>query len=302
MRKTGIALFVYKRPIHTQKVLEGLKKNGIDHLYIFADAARDKNDEEMVQRVRQCIESIDWCKTEIIRSDRNKGLAESEISGIGYILERHERVIVLEDDCIPAPDFIDFMEQCLDRYDNDGQVMTVGGYALPISISRSYPYDIYFTYRMGGWGQAMWRRSWKSFKRDPDDFTKIVNSREFRRKIDRGGRDLFYMFKQQIEGKLDSVGIWWTWHILKNEGVCVVPVRSRVDNIGHDGTGRHCEITGKYRIQLQETEFHQKIKFPPRIEVVKEINRRYNEFMGGSLSQRAKIKLLKLFPVLSGTK
>ena len=75
--KTGIALFVYNRPKHTKKVLEGLRKNRIDKLYIFADGLKKEEHKKDVDEVRALIDNIDWCETEIIKSETNKGLANS---------------------------------------------------------------------------------------------------------------------------------------------------------------------------------------------------------------------------------
>lgn len=173
--KTGIALFVYKRFEHTLKVLEGLKKNGIKKLYIFADGPKESDDVSMLKEVNNIIRSIDWCETEIHQSEVNKGLCESEIFGINYVLKRHERIILFEDDCVPSADCIDFMEQCLDKYDAQENVMNVTAYTCPLKFPKDYPYDVYFTYRTGSHGQAFWRRSWKYFERYPSGFEKIMD-------------------------------------------------------------------------------------------------------------------------------
>ena len=298
MEKTGIALFAYKRPEHTKRVLEGLKANNIRHLYVFIDGPKREEDRPLVEEVNALVEAVDWCRTQIIRSQNNKGLAESEICGISHVLQRHERIIVLEDDCVPAADFIDFMEQCFDRYQHEPKVMNITGYALPIKILRRYPYDVYFTYRSGSFGQGIWKRSWQFFKKDPQDFHRIENSRELRRKLDRAGRDLYFMFKQQMEGKLDSVGIWWAWSIVKNDGVCVNPVISRIQSIGHDGTGVHCDNTDKYNNKSHQAGLNIKLKFPENLEVNKTINRRFDEFIHGTSWERLRLKGQKLMKLI----
>ena len=50
--KTGIALFVYNRPEHTKRVLEGLKKNNINKFYIFADGPKTELHIPAVKEVR----------------------------------------------------------------------------------------------------------------------------------------------------------------------------------------------------------------------------------------------------------
>lgn len=300
--KTGVALFVYKRPEHTLKVLEGLKKNSIKKLYIFADGPKKNDDENLLKEVRKVIRSIDWCETEIHQNEINRGLAESEISGINYILERHERIILLEDDCVPSQDFIDFMEQCLDKYDSEVKVMNIAAYTCPLRFPKDYPYDVYFTYRTGSHGQAFWRRSWQFFERYPSGFEKIMDSKNVRRKLDRAGRDIYFMLKQQLEGKLDSIGVWWTWSVIKNNGVCVNPIVSRIQNIGHDGTGVHCGKTDKYQVEWREGNFKKESRrFPLHFEVNPTINRRLNNFVHGMLRERVKDKIKKVLGITPST-
>lgn len=290
--KTGIALFVYKRPQHTSQVLEGLKKNSIEKLYIFADGPKQTDDLEAIEQVHRTIDSVDWCETEIIKNPHNLGLANSRRFGVNYVLDRYERIIILEDDCVPSDDFISFMEQCLDRYASEEKVMNIAGYAMPFKMPKGYPYDVYFTYRSGSHGQAFWKRSWKFFEHNPADFNEIKESKGLRKKLDRAGPDLYYMLEQQMEGKLDSVQIWWAWSIIKNGGVCVNPTQSRIRNIGYDGTGIHCGNTNKYWVELNEKNFREgDLKFPPSLKVNPVINGRFNKFIHGTLIERVKEKI-----------
>lgn len=84
--KTGIVLFVYNRPRHTSEVLEGLRKNSIEKLYIFADGPKQTDELETIEQVHRIIDSVDWCKTEIIKNPHNLGLANSRMLGVHYLL------------------------------------------------------------------------------------------------------------------------------------------------------------------------------------------------------------------------
>lgn len=65
------------------------------------------------------IREINWCNKELIVSERNKGLADSVISGVGSVFREYDAVIVIEDDCVLAPEFIKFMVQALTRYEQN---------------------------------------------------------------------------------------------------------------------------------------------------------------------------------------
>jgi len=241
MSKTGVALFVYNRPYHTKKVLEGLKKNNIKKLYIFADGLKKEEHRKDFDELRSLIDSIDWCETEIIKQSENKGLANSITYGINYVLERHERVISLEDDCVPTPNYLDYMEQCFDKYEDNEKVMSVAGYSWPVDIPENYDSDIYFVYRLSSWGWGTWRRAWKYFKRDRGLYEKIKNSYDLYMKVNRAGRDLFPMLETEVKKGLDSWAVYWAVNIAINDGVCINPVVSKINNVGFDSSGIHMD-------------------------------------------------------------
>src|SRR4051812_15045454 len=100
-----IALFVYNRPEHTRQTLEALSKNDLADqsiLYVYADGPRDTatpDQHKAIREVRDLVVSKKWCKDVILYAfDSNRGLANSVINGVTEIVNRHGRVIVLEDD------------------------------------------------------------------------------------------------------------------------------------------------------------------------------------------------------------
>ncbi|MDD5703898.1 MAG: glycosyltransferase [Dehalococcoidales bacterium] len=285
MNKTGIALFTYNRPEHTGQVLQGLMRNDIDKLYVFSDGYRDERDRITVQQVRKLLANITWCETEIIESDTNKGLADSIVYGVNYVLDRHERIIVLEDDCVPSADFVSFMQKCFDKYEYNEQIMNVAGYSLPIKIPQSYPYDIYFSYRPSSWGWGTWRRAWHHFSRDKAILDEIRNSKELHKKVNQAGEDLVPMLERQIRGAIDSWAVFFALSIIKNDGLCVVPVHSRIKNIGHDASGTHCGANQKYNVELYK-ETIGNLVLPDEVVIDDQIIHRIRQFCSPTMSEK----------------
>ena len=54
-----------------------------------------------------------------ISKSKNKGLAKSIIDGVSQIVEEFGKVIVLEDDLLVSPSFLDFMNEALLEYENE---------------------------------------------------------------------------------------------------------------------------------------------------------------------------------------
>ena len=48
---TGLAFFVYKRPEHTQAVINSIVQNTFKHIYIFQDGLRDEKDRNAWEEV-----------------------------------------------------------------------------------------------------------------------------------------------------------------------------------------------------------------------------------------------------------
>ena len=285
--KTGIALFVYNRPEHTHEVLKGLQRNNISKLYIFSDGFKVEKDKDSVGKVRNLIDSIDWCETEIIKNIENRGLAGSIVYGVNYVLERHTRIIVLEDDCVPSDNFIAFMEKCFGEYENNEKVMNVTGYSLPIKIPDNYPYDIYFSYRSSSWGWGTCKRAWKYFDRNKLILDEIKKSINLRKKINRAGEDLIPMLKNQINGKLDSWAVFWAINIIKNDGICINPVKSKIKNIGHDGTGIHCGSNNRYEVKIFKEDINL-LNLPDKIIIDNKIISSYKNFFHISFKNKIK--------------
>src|SRR4051812_37549635 len=113
MNLAPIVLFIYNRPWHTRQTLEALYKNDLASesvLYIFADGPKKNASEDalkIINKTRECLKRKKWCK-EVIITERptNLGLADSIINGVTEIINKYEKVIVLEDDIIASRGFL----------------------------------------------------------------------------------------------------------------------------------------------------------------------------------------------------
>src|SRR5690554_1406763 len=115
-----ICLFTYNRFEETIKTIEALQRNHLasqSQLFIFSDGWKKEKDKDKIIQVRNYLDSVrGFEKVTVIHSEKNNGLAESIIKGVTETLSRYDHVIVLEDDLITTPNFLDFMNQALDYY------------------------------------------------------------------------------------------------------------------------------------------------------------------------------------------
>ena len=159
-----ICFFVYKRLDETKQALEALQKNSLakdSDLIIFSDGFKNESDREKVNAVREYIQTVSGFKSVTINSsEQNKGLATSIIDGVTKIITDRGKVIVLEDDLVVAPNFLQFMNQALFFYSEVKSVFSISGYTMNLSGLEDYEYDYYVGYRASSWGWATWEDRW----------------------------------------------------------------------------------------------------------------------------------------------
>jgi hypothetical protein len=278
-------------------VLEGLKTNNISKLYIFSDGPKNDNDNKDVKEVRSLIANVDWCETEIHISPENKGLASSIIDGVNYILNDNQRIVVLEDDCVPSKGFISFMAKCLNRYEDYSRIMSISGYSPPIRIPENYKFDIYFSYRFCSSSWGTWKRAWKFFKKEYNLKQKINKSKNFKRRVFLAGRDLIPMLEKQSKYEGDSWAVFWALNIIENNGLCINPTKPRIKNIGFDDSGVHSKSTNKFDVNLYEDD-SENLKLPDKISVNNKIVKRYRSFYVPSMRKEFKLKSVRIVKFL----
>ncbi len=242
MSYSPIALFVYKRPEHTRRVLESLMQCpefNDSPLYIFCDGAKKEEDKDKVMQAREVVRSLVGKKAEIIESLTNQGLANSIISGVTRLCDKYSRVIVLEDDLVVAPQFLSFLNAALDKYKDESSVMQVSGYMFPIPefIDKTEAVFLPFT---TSWGWATWKRAWDYFDPEVSGWEVLEDNKQMRYRFNLDGSyDYLKMLKMQISGEIDSWAIRWYWSVFKNHGYVQFPPISYISNIGFDNSGTH---------------------------------------------------------------
>ena len=129
-----ICLFTYNRLEETIQTVAALKNNFLankSELFIFSDGAKNKNVEQKIKQVRKYLKTITGFKNiTIYESSKNKGLANSIIDGVTKIIETYGKIIVLEDDLVTSPNFLNFMNQALEFYHYNNRIYSVSGYTL----------------------------------------------------------------------------------------------------------------------------------------------------------------------------
>lgn len=248
MNHAPILLFAYNRPTHLRNTLDALKRNpgaSDSQLFVYSDAARTADDQEAVAEVRRMLRNVDGFKTvEVVERKENWGLARNVIDGVGTIVERFGRVIVLEDDLVTAPGFLAFMNNALETYKDEPRVGHIQ--ACDFTKDASLP-DTFLIKWTGSWGWATWKRAWAHFNPDGKALLKELEDRKLTYRFDFNGRYGYTrMLRRQIEGKNNSWAIRWNASLFLADILSLNVGRSLVQNEGFDGSGTNCGGGGLY--------------------------------------------------------
>lgn len=248
--RIATVVFTYNRSKHTKQVLDGLKQNTIlpEKLFIFQDGLKRQEHKKEWIKVNELIHKINWCDTKIIVSAFNKGLSASIISGINEVFKSYDAAIILEDDCVPAANFICFMNQCFEKYKDNKKVYSISGYSWPIELAKKQ-YDIYGCGRISSWGWGTWKDRWMIYEKDYEIIKKMKQSKELSQNLARWGNDLEDTLVGNVRGICDSWAVFWALNVILKQGICINPYQSLIKNIGMDGTGIHCGFRDEFKAE-----------------------------------------------------
>ena len=252
MSYAPILLFVYNRPEHTRRCIESLLKNSLaseSNLFIYADGDKDNTQQEAVNEVRNYIRTIQGFKqTTLIERSENWGLARNIIDGVTTQVNRYGKVIVLEDDLVVAPYFLQFMNEALEVYKDEPKVGHIQACDFTQDSSLPSTFLIKWT---GSWGWATWDRAWKYFNPNGKELLQELEERNLTRIFDFNGKYGFTrMLRRQIEGKNNSWAIRWNASLFLKDILSLNVGRSLVQNEGFDGSGTNCGGGGLYASHL----------------------------------------------------
>lgn len=247
-----ILLFVYNRPEHVRRNIQAVLKNELaaeSELFIYSDAAKDETSQAAVKEVRAFIRSIQgFKKITITERAENWGLARSIIDGVTTQINRYGRVIVLEDDLVVAPHFLQFMNDALETYRDEERVGHIQ--ACDFTHDPSLP-DTFLIKWTGSWGWGTWDRAWKHFNADGKALLTELESRKLTYTFDFNGKYGYTrMLRRQIEGKNNSWAIRWNASLFLKGILSLNVGKSLVQNEGFDGSGTNCGGGGLYASEL----------------------------------------------------
>lgn len=247
-----IIVFCYNRPDHLEQTLDALSRNELadqSTLYIYCDGPKEGASDEMQKKiadVRQVARKRQWCKeVHVVEREHNVGLMSNIVGAVTEIVNQYGRVITMEDDIITSKGYLRFMNEALELYKDDEQVMHVSGYMWPhkYKLPNTFFYEV--PYPGGGW--ATWQRAWQHYTNDVQSLYNYWCTRwdEFNKFGDN------YLQKQLEANYQGTMKTWFIkWHavMLQRGALTLYPGQSLTNNIGFDDQATNCYTTTKFDV------------------------------------------------------
>ena len=298
-----VLLFSYNRIHELKRTVANLENAMLcdkTTLYLFSDGPKSDDDAESVETVRVFLKSIRGFKKIIYKfSKKNKGLATSIIEGVSEVLENHSNAIILEDDLLVSNNFLVFMNNGLNYYQDYENILSVCGFNNTITTRKSdeYPYDVFFAKRSSSWGWATWKKKWEGIDWEVKDFANISQNKQEIKAFNIWGSDMYSMLRRQQKGKIDSWAIRYCYHQYRNDLYSVFPLVSKVKNIGFNDDATNTKgRNSRYVVNLDKTS-QVNFEFIKDIKVNQDIAKEFVALY--SIRNRIKHKILNLLPFLS---
>lgn len=243
--KTPVALFFFNRPDTTAQVFARIAAQRPEQLFLIADGPRPGHptDGERCRQTREAVSQVNWpCRIHICYSGANLGCGRRMSSGLEWLFDQVEEAIILEDDCIPSPDFFRFCEEMIDKYRNDCRIGIISGdNFLPDEINSSFSSSYYFTRYLHIWGWASWRRTWRQYDFHTKNFPKAISENWFGEMFERPqvaqwwARTIYSVHS----GKVDTWDYQFVFASLMNSWLNIMPTTNLISNIGFGSQATH---------------------------------------------------------------
>lgn len=245
--KTSVPVLIifFNRPETLRQVFESVRKARPSVLFLAQDGIRDDHPDDylLVEECRKIVNNVDWnCQVYKNYSDFNLSCDYREFTAISWAFEYTDRLLILEDDCVPCQSFFPFCEELLEKYKNDDRVDRICGFNR-IEKYNDISWDYFFSTISSGYGWATWKRCWNeilgisdfSFLDDKDLCMIYKQSRNTI--ADRNYGDMFHLCNQfsEIDKKTGRISSWEIIvgvNSILNHKLIITPRFNMVKNVG----------------------------------------------------------------------
>lgn len=170
-----------------------------------------------------------------------------------YCAKHYDAYIATEDDNIFSPSFLDYMNKALEKFRDNQQIVTVGGYNF-IEAYNQGEYSHYISWDNCAWGVGFWFNKESIIQPTLDNlhfFKRIVHSSVDGKKVFDAFPYLYMSLDSMVKKKANWGDVKRTVINIVSNTYQLKPAVSLVRNCGFDGSGIHsANVDNGYASQL----------------------------------------------------
>lgn len=251
---------------HLKALIQSLQKNSYakyTELYISVDYPPSERYIEGYNKVKIYLENgIDgFKKVNVFFQSDNLGPFDNYDFLINEVRKNYDRYISSEDDNVFSPNFLEYMNKCLEKYKNDDQVIAIGGHIHDMNWGLSPNVLIKNSVIYNAWGNGRWvdkdnkirdELTWEYLTGILTDFKRAMslhrdNKLFFRLCVDCVVKHEGVMLTGQ--GNLVLIDQVLTIYLNDAKKYVIYPAISKVKNCGDDGSGLHSGNDNRGKLQ-----------------------------------------------------
>jgi hypothetical protein len=240
----AVLLIAWRRPLLTRQVVAALRNNRPGTIFVALDGPSllSPGDAALIRRTEEMIrDEVDWpADVHWRRSPAGQGSRRAVAAAVDWFFSHVDEGIILEDDCVPHPDFLPYCAELLDRYRDDERIMSIAGdNSAGVTAPAAFSYA--FVRWPKPWGWATWRRAWRHFDADLVAWQELQRNRRLNEVLPRSDERRLWtaILDGALRGRPDSWDYRWVAAHLINRGLAVMPAVNLVRNIGFGPASHH---------------------------------------------------------------
>lgn len=240
---------------HLARLLDSLKQNTLvqyTDVYIGLDFPPSSQYEEGYSAVSEYLKSdFSYFRSfNVIKRTKNLGYLDNVNDLIERVLQNHDRFIYMDDDLEVSPNFLEYMNQCLDIYENRKDIIAVCGYSYPLMWRKDPKGNVLkVNFNCSMWGTGFWKSKYLNIYKFIKNggltilASSMLEDNKIQRLIDVAKYEFLNLClvkdnKHNLIMNISDISLR-LYMALMDKWV-LIPSKSKVRNWGFDGSGVYC--------------------------------------------------------------
>ena len=237
-------IIAFRRHANLSTQIKRLGDSGITRVYIAVDAA-PANDPQAIIDVARTLDvaknmTMENLEVRVSTHESNVGCSAGVLSACDWFFSMEDFGVILEDDCIPTPDFFKYVDSAKSHLNDDANWLICGTQFAPPNLAAS---DWLLSKYPLIWGWATSRENWNVISAE----LKNGSSGDFHKDISKSEKQYWRAgARRSSAGLVDAWDNILVYRMLINSKHAILPKFTLVTNIGSDHVATHTPATSKW--------------------------------------------------------